>query len=157
MSEDTNQSEHISSRPLPSAEASKTNNEQAITFPIGHTELSHTSRRGFLTGAVVGGLTGAVVGGLGGWAALQRRQPLQRAAAPTQPVSVPATAKNALAMPGLYPGRVIEVAHPGSLGTAIKNGYTERNREAVKSMIGRGMKELTGADDAVSAWRAFFS
>ena len=54
-------------------------------------------------------------------------------------------------MPGLYPGRVIEVGHSGSVGTAVKNGYTERNREAVKAMVARGMKELTGADDAVSA------
>jgi hypothetical protein len=60
-------------------------------------------------------------------------------------------------MPGPFPGRVIEVNHPASVGTAQKNGYTERNRDAIKTMLARGMTELVGSDDAVQAWRRFFA
>ena len=31
-----------------------------------------------------------------------------------------------------------------------------KNREAIQETVARGMKELTGADDAVEAWRSFF-
>jgi hypothetical protein len=111
------------------------------------------SRRGFLTGAVVG----AVAGGVGGWAAHQLKSPHQLGTAPTQPQPAPVAASPSLAMPGPFPGKVIEVNHPGAVGTAVKNGYTERNRDAVKAMIARGMKELVGSDDAVGAWRSMFS
>jgi hypothetical protein len=60
-------------------------------------------------------------------------------------------------MPGPFPGRVIEVHHPGALGAVKKAGYTERNRPVVKEMIERGMKELAGSEDAVQAWRRFFA
>jgi uncharacterized protein (DUF362 family) len=55
------------------------------------------------------------------------------------------------AMPGPFPGRVVEVQHPDSV-TANQT----INRPAVKSMMDRGMRELTGADHAVEAWRRFF-
>jgi len=55
-----------------------------------------------------------------------------------------------LGLPGPYPGRVIEARNPGM----IRDGV--RNREAIKATLDRGMKELTGADDAVEAWRSFF-
>jgi uncharacterized protein (DUF362 family) len=55
-----------------------------------------------------------------------------------------------LGIPGPYPGRVIEVRNRAM----IKNGM--RNRAEVKKALDRGMKELVGADDAVSAWRSFF-
>lgn len=55
-----------------------------------------------------------------------------------------------LGIPGPFPGRVIEVKNP----RMIKNGV--KNRAAIKEAVDRGMKELTGADDAVSAWRRFF-
>lgn len=97
--------------------------------------ISHSGidRRGFLAGglSVVGG--GAV--GLSGWGK-------QAKAAP---------AETSYAMPGPYPGRVIEVKHPGS----VVNG--EFRRDPVDKMIARGMMELTGADDATSAWRSMFS
>ena len=32
----------------------------------------------------------------------------------------------------------------------------KKSREAIKATVDRGMKELTGADDAVEAWRSFF-
>ncbi len=54
-----------------------------------------------------------------------------------------------LGIPGPYPGKVIEARNPAM----IKNG--EKNREAIKQTLARGMKELTGADDAVQAWKTF--
>ena len=53
-------------------------------------------------------------------------------------------------VPGPYPGRVIEARNPAM----IRDG--KKNREAIKATVDRGMKELTGADDAVEAWRSFF-
>ena len=50
-------------------------------------------------------------------------------------------------IPGPYPGRVIEARNPAMIQDGVKN------REAIKATVGRGMKELTGADDAVEAWR----
>lgn len=55
-----------------------------------------------------------------------------------------------LGIPGPYPGRVIEARNPAMIRGGLKN------REAVKKTVERGMKALTGADDAVGAWRAFF-
>jgi uncharacterized protein (DUF362 family) len=55
-----------------------------------------------------------------------------------------------LGVPGPYPGRVIEVRHPAM----IRNGV--KDRQAIDAAVARGMKELTGADDAVGAWRSFF-
>ncbi len=53
-------------------------------------------------------------------------------------------------VPGPYPGRVIEVRNP----RMIKNDA--KDRAAIKQAVDRGMIDLTGADDAVSAWRSFF-
>ncbi|HEV3163265.1 MAG TPA: DUF362 domain-containing protein [Isosphaeraceae bacterium] len=53
-------------------------------------------------------------------------------------------------VPGPYPGRVIEVRNPALINEGVKS------REAVKESVARGMKELTGADDAIEAWRTFF-
>jgi len=55
-----------------------------------------------------------------------------------------------LGVPGPYPGRVIEVRNP----RMIRQG--RKDAEAIKQAVDRGMKELTGADDAVSGWRSFF-
>jgi len=53
-------------------------------------------------------------------------------------------------VPGPFPGRVIEVRKPDMIRNDVKD------REAIAKAVGRGMKELTGADDAVGAWRSFF-
>ncbi len=53
-------------------------------------------------------------------------------------------------MPGLFRGRVVEVEHPQPIASNVFN------REAVRAMLRRGMQELTGAPDWVSAWRLFF-
>lgn len=58
---------------------------------------------------------------------------------------------NLAAMPGLYPGRVIEVKHEGS----VHPSYAI-NRAAVAAMLDRGMMELTGRFDEQQAWRRFF-
>ena len=54
------------------------------------------------------------------------------------------------AAPGLYPGHVIEVKNP----RMIHNGH--RDRAAIKATLDTGMKALTGAADAVEAWKHFF-
>src|SRR5436305_4140187 len=51
---------------------------------------------------------------------------------------------------GPYPGRVVEIDHPG----CILNGRYQK--EPVQNMIRRGMQELTGAPDWQDAWRSFF-
>jgi uncharacterized protein (DUF362 family) len=58
--------------------------------------------------------------------------------------------KTKWSVPGLYPGRVVRVEHPGCI---IGGNY---QREPVRAMMRRGMVELTGAPDWVQAWRAFF-
>jgi hypothetical protein len=63
----------------------------------------------------------------------------------------PAPNDASLAMPGPYPGRVIEVAYPG------KVAKRDFKRESVDRMLARGMTELTGADDGVSAWKSLFT
>lgn len=55
-----------------------------------------------------------------------------------------------LGLPGPYPGRVIEARNPAMIKDGVKN------RDAIKTTLARGMKELTGADDDVEAWRSFF-
>lgn len=54
-------------------------------------------------------------------------------------------------MPGPFPGRVIEVHHPGSV-----TPNNEINPEAVRVMLDRGMCQLVGADVPTDAWRRFF-
>jgi hypothetical protein len=53
-------------------------------------------------------------------------------------------------VPGPYPGQVVEVRNSGMIKHDVKN------REAIHETVARGMKELTGATDAIEAWRSFF-
>lgn len=64
--------------------------------------------------------------------------------------SDPRSIKEKLGIPGPYPGRVIEARNAGM----IRNG--QKSADEVGKTVARGMKELTGADDAVEAWRSFF-
>jgi hypothetical protein len=59
-------------------------------------------------------------------------------------------ARSKFALPGLYPGQVVEVRHPAM----CKSGA--RDRAAIRAAMDRGLKELTGATDAVEAWKHFF-
>ena len=80
---------------------------------------------------------------------MQRRELLENmllAAGARQPAG-PATGK--LGMPGPYPGRVVEVHHPGALASVAYQ------LEPVKKMMQKGMTELTGAPGWADAWRVF--
>jgi Domain of unknown function (DUF362) len=55
-----------------------------------------------------------------------------------------------LAAPGLYPGQVVEARNPAMCRSGI------RDAAAIRSTLEKGMKELTGATDAVEAWKHFF-
>src|SRR5947209_6305540 len=116
--------------------------------PHGH------SRRNFLLGTAAG----AVVGAAAGWFGRKLLTPADRPGRRTQPgLAESGAGAGPLALPGPFPGQVIEVHHPGSVRSSKNSqGYSERSREAVKAMIDRGMKELVGSEDAVQAWRHFF-
>jgi uncharacterized protein (DUF362 family) len=59
------------------------------------------------------------------------------------------SAPGKLAMPGMFRGRVVEVHHPGSI---VSGKY---QADPVRSMMQRGMSELTGAGGWPDAWRLF--
>src|SRR5262245_31765972 len=96
------------------------------------------NRRAFL-----GGMAGVVVSG-GPWCAGAAAGP---AAAGAAPGNRPSAEELARAMPGPFPGRVIEVAHRGS----VVQG--EVRAEPVRAMVGRGMQELFAAENSTEAWR----
>jgi uncharacterized protein (DUF362 family) len=54
-------------------------------------------------------------------------------------------------IPGPFPGRVVEIAHAGSV---VEDAVQEA---AATSMVERGMRELVGSDNAVEAWRRLFA
>jgi uncharacterized protein (DUF362 family) len=58
--------------------------------------------------------------------------------------------RSKLGIPGLFPGRVVAVRHPGSF---LDEQF---HAEPIQAMMRKGMTELTGAPDWVSAWRMFF-
>jgi uncharacterized protein (DUF362 family) len=103
---------------------------------IKHYPCGGISRRSFLAAVS----TVPVIGGVR----------LASAAAGPSPIAVPGEVESNLGIPGPYPGRVIEARNPAMIKGGVKN------RAAVKETLARGMKELTGADDAVGAWRRFF-
>jgi hypothetical protein len=75
---------------------------------------------------------------------------LNVSAAEPEPAKEPDVVPGKLGLPGPYPGRVIEARNPAMIKEGVKN------RDAIKATLARGMKELTGADDDVEAWRSFF-
>ena len=113
------------------------------------------TRRGFLAGAGLGAvLGGGIVAGFS--PSFRSWWQEQFGHSPSEPLNSSTgrsreVAKPQYAMPGPFPGRVIEVHHPGSVDTdhAIRP-------EAVQAMMARGMTELTGADHPQEAWRRFF-
>lgn len=58
--------------------------------------------------------------------------------------------KTPYGLPGPYRGKVVEVFHPESVAQG------KINQDAVRSMMSRGMCELTGAKDEAAAWKKFF-
>ncbi len=67
-----------------------------------------------------------------------------RAARSSRPMAGP------LGVPGPFPGRVVEARNPAMIRGGVKD------RAAIRATLARGMRELTGADDGVEAWRTFF-
>ncbi|MDX2037986.1 MAG: DUF362 domain-containing protein [Isosphaeraceae bacterium] len=61
----------------------------------------------------------------------------------------PVLGDGSLGLPGPYPGRVVEVRNKAMIKDGVKN------REAIKASLARAMKELTGSDEAVDAWKTF--
>jgi hypothetical protein len=55
-------------------------------------------------------------------------------------------------MPGPYPGRVVSVRS----ATCVDTTTGAANAEAVREMMARGMRTLTGASSTSDAWRRFF-
>jgi uncharacterized protein (DUF362 family) len=68
-----------------------------------------------------------------------------------RPGNQPQGAKPADGIPGPFPGRVVEVAHAGSVVGDVVQEPT------AATMVERGMRELVGCDQAVEAWRRFFA
>jgi hypothetical protein len=94
------------------------------------------SRRAFVLGTASGLLAGGGLGLLGRRAFHGQSREVPR---PTH------------AMPGPYPGRVVEIHHPDSVGSDYSI-----DAPTVRSMMHQGMCALTGAEHPSEAWRRFF-
>ena len=98
-------------------------------------------RRTFLGGMTAGALAGSVFG----CDAASRSGGGRRLQAP---IAAPV---GQFSMPGPFPGRVVEVAHSGSVSDGCRDGA------AVKAMVAQGMQQLVpDAENSVDAWRYFF-
>ncbi len=95
-------------------------------------------------------------------AAVAGAAPAPAAAAPVPPgtetpppykVVTPYKPQGKMGAPGLYPGQVVEIGSESSI-----DEKTDRiNRDALRKMVDRGMKELTGAASLAAAWKVFFA
>lgn len=85
--------------------------------------------------------------GLSGFSARQQPSALKSLRIDVQAPDMPLSP---LGMPGLFPGRVVEVLHPASL--------VDRrvSPPAIRTMVDEGMKALTGESSARDAWAKFF-
>lgn len=108
---------------------------------------TRSTRRGFLVGAAAGLAAGVPAT----WYALKQNGALQPEALAAFSGATKEVPRPAAAMPGPFPGRVIEVRHPG----AVRPDNTIR-ADAVKAMMHRGMCTLTGAPHPHDAWKRFF-
>src|SRR4051812_14404346 len=100
-----------------------------------------TTRRGFLLGAATG--LAVAAGVPAAWRGARHVLPLLRDGG-ASPFGGPAREERRpdYAMPGPYPGRVVEVHHPGAVAPDHRVSAA-----AVERMVDRGMAELTGNDD----------
>jgi uncharacterized protein (DUF362 family) len=62
---------------------------------------------------------------------------------------LPQAQPSPLGMPGLFPGRVVELSNPEAI---VRNRVSQ---PLIKEMLERGMKELTGDNSAQAAWTKF--
>lgn len=107
------------------------------------------SRRTFLLGAAAGAAAGAPLGWLGLRAYQDARPDL---VGPSRFTGRTAEIPRAdYAMPGPFPGRVVEVRHRGS----VRPDNTIC-ADAVGAMMNRGLCELTRAEHPTEAWRRLF-
>jgi Domain of unknown function (DUF362) len=104
------------------------------------------SRRRFLAASAISAASVPLISGAPAGAAPQGSSPLGK----TSHHGGDGKPPGKLAVPGLYPGRVVEVKNPGM----IRNGT--KDREAIKASMDLGIKTLTGATDAVEGWKHFF-
>ena len=105
------------------------------------------TRRGLLLGAA-GGLAAGIPLGWFGLKAWQGDHPRVERPFTGRSVEDPRATS---AMPGPFPGRVIEVRHPEAVNT-----QHVINKDAVRTMMNRGMCALVGCDHPREAWRRFF-
>jgi uncharacterized protein (DUF362 family) len=84
-----------------------------------------------------------------------RGLPLQQAGSALKSLKIdvqaPDMAPSPLGMPGLFPGRVVEVFHSRSIADR------RVSQPAVRAMVDEGMKALTGESAAKDAWAKFFA
>jgi uncharacterized protein (DUF362 family) len=86
---------------------------------------------------------------LGGLPALGSDEVVLPQAPPIDVHEAPLAKKSPLGMPGLYPGRVVEVADTRAItGNRV-------SQSVVHEMVERGMRELTGEKSARAAWSKF--
>jgi hypothetical protein len=99
-------------------------------------------RRGFLGAAAVATASPWIVGG-----SARGDGPAATAGATAHG---PKAEPSKFDLPGLYPGRVVEVRNQAMIHKGRKD------RDAIKASLDKGLTSLTGADDAVEAWKTFF-
>lgn len=102
-------------------------------------------RRDFVKRTCVGG-AGLLLGGV---PTLGTDEVVLPVAPPIEVREAPLAKKSPLGMPGLYPGRVVEVAD----GRAIVNNRV--SQPIVHQMLERGLKELTGENSVAAAYAKF--
>jgi len=68
---------------------------------------------------------------------------------PIETHGLPQAKPSPLGMPGLFPGRVVEVSSPDAI---VHNRVSQ---PLINEMLERGMKELTGESSAAAAWTRF--
>jgi uncharacterized protein (DUF362 family) len=91
--------------------------------------------------AVLAGMATGILG-IGSLPAVAQEQSI--------PGNRPLGAKPPDGIPGPFPGRVVEVAHAGSVvGDSVQE-------QIAATMVERGMRELAGSTNGVEAWRRFF-
>jgi uncharacterized protein (DUF362 family) len=102
-------------------------------------------RREFVKRTCVGG-AGLLITGV---PTLGTDEVVQPVAPPIEVREAPLAKKSPLGMPGLYPGRVVEVAD----GRAIVNNRV--SQPVIHQMLERGLKELTGENSVPAAYAKF--
>jgi uncharacterized protein (DUF362 family) len=80
---------------------------------------------------------------------LMRADAAQPALPPIELQGLPGHQPSALGMPGLFPGRVVEVQESNAI---VRNRVSQ---PVVRQMLDRAMKELTGASSVRDAWARF--